>query len=161
MSYTLHRFKYFFYNPFKKEKRKRSIELNQDPARISPVNPTRTDPLSVLAAEATCLWVFKCGSGSPPVQAPPIFFSFYFDKWHLASKRIQRLKINLIFFASILTRFFFPATSPAVREKPNGLGWLRRQPPPLHAETAALLWAKMENWSRVIFEGLFWCNQRS
>ena len=25
--------------------------------------------------------------------------------------------------------FFFPATSPAVREKPNGLGWLRRQPP--------------------------------
>ena len=25
--------------------------------------------------------------------------------------------------------FFFPATSPAVREKPNGLGWLRRQTP--------------------------------
>ena len=159
MSYTLHRFKYFFYNPFKKEKRKRSIELNQDPARISPVNPTRTDPLSVLAAQATCLWVFKRGSGSPPVQAPPIFFSFYFDKWHLASKRIQRLKINLIFFASILTLFFFCNITGSTREAQ--WAWLIKETNPLQAETAALLWAKMENWSRVIFEGLFWCNQRS
>ena len=50
--------------------------------------------------------------------------------------------------------FFFPCNITGSTREAQW-AWLIKETTPLQAETAALLWAKMENWSRVIFEGLF------